>query len=292
MLAVMRLSRPSLAQVGPVNAQLVAPGTLSPLLRNPARSDVADSLQPVEVANGIRAVPRWFQGNEVCKLVYAAHEGFGKRRDSDMEVEPGGKKSRSVLLSIYDVGQVLPESWHNKWKAVCTQPVHGVWHSSLKAFGDTYDNPRHVNGRLPRVLSPDMRYQYELQNVRTPEEFATFFADISSQERWHISNYDVRYNNCNHFIVECLRFLVGPDKASRVIAEREYLSPMDFAKQPPPASLGHEFNELVMKGMVERQRIQRNKEKETQAEREKKDRASALMVALAAVVSIAYVSSH
>mmetsp|Transcript_38922 Transcript_38922/g.70225 ORF Transcript_38922/g.70225 Transcript_38922/m.70225 type:complete len:298 (+) Transcript_38922:50-943(+) len=238
------------------------------------------------------SVPEMFQGNDVCRLVYAAKEGIGSCEHSMTPGSPGSEGSDRFLFSVYDVGKVLPEEWHKKWRPANTREVDGIWHSSLKAYGHTYDNPRHVDGTLPKVLAEDMRYQYELTTTRSYEEFDKFFKEISATGDWNMDQYDVRYRNCNHFIVECVKYLVGPSQANQVVASPEFLSPMDFDKKEPPPELGQEFNEAVLKGMMRRQRAMRRRAKLMQAATASRGNAMVGVLAVASFGFMAALSLH
>ncbi|CAE8644832.1 unnamed protein product [Polarella glacialis] len=276
-----------LAQVGmPVGTGIAMPPlVLKPLGQRPSGdfSNFATSLPKDGMdSGGLLAVPEWFRGNDVCRLVYAAREGFGKRVGELRSSSGGSNASSSVVFSVYDVGQVLPDAWHQKWQPQSSRPVDGLWHSSLKAFGHTYDNPRNVDGTLPRALSPDMRYQYVLETARTAEEFLEFFAKTKADDKWSKDNYDLRYNNCNHWMVDILQYLVGPGQESYVLSAPEFLMPNDFAKQAPPDGLGHEFNELVMKGMMKRQRVLRREGKAAQVLKTRNGNVAVTSLAVAA----------
>lgn len=209
--------------------------------------------ESARAAKGLEAVPKWFRGNGDCQLVYAANESFGARVDGVSAYLPGNAESSYAVLSVYDVSKVISEKDSQQVSRMCSRSIDGMWHISLKVFGHTYDNVRMVDGILPDVLSPFMRYQFTLRTQRKPSEWKAFFENVRTEKRFSLEEYDMKLNNCNHFQAEMVTYLAGGAQVDLITAP-EVLSPLDFGLEEPPPRLHRLANIIVMRGMQRRQR--------------------------------------
>lgn len=200
---------------------------------------------------GLMKVPLWFRGNEDCRLVYAAKEAYGCQTTPQGPHSAGGIHSNEIVLSVFDVSQVLNKDEEQSIKDMTSNEIDGMWHISLKAFGHHYDNPRMIDGPLPIALSPFLRYQYVFRAARTSSEFQIFFETIRTEEQFTLDKYDPVHNNCNHFQGECIKFL-APDARVDLITAPQVLSPVNFDRATPSRTWGKRFNLWVQRGIGRR----------------------------------------
>lgn len=235
------------------------------------------------------SVPNIFQGNDVLQLVYASCEGFGHPRKTD-PWEPGGRESNAVTVSIYDLGPILDEEFRRQLQESCQRPVDGVWHIGIRAFGHTYDNPRHVDGILPRVLTSQLRYQYQLRTSRNELEFRSFFHNKAVDDRYSMGNYDLRCNNCNHFMAKCIKFLAHRDPGAEILLIDDVMAPLDFARKAPTPNITREFNDAVARGLLKQYRALRRRTTKDKKNKLQLHRTRALLLAFTAAIILLFLA--
>jgi len=229
---------------------------------SPSTTAGSQTEETPQVNSGLLAVPPWFRGSDDCELTYAQQELFGQLVTPG-PYDAGGPRSKKVLLSVFDVSGAVQEKDIKRLTEMCSRPVDGFWHVSVRAFGHNYDNARMVDGILPSTLAPFLRYQFQVGTDRTLEEFTEFFEKLRSDKYWALGGYDMKDRNCNHFQAASINFLAGPDRKVGALTEApEILSPLDFDLGDPDPMLNKIANNAVMRGMLRMRRETKKKKEE------------------------------
>mmetsp|Transcript_46094 Transcript_46094/g.128150 ORF Transcript_46094/g.128150 Transcript_46094/m.128150 type:complete len:440 (-) Transcript_46094:232-1551(-) len=234
-----------------------------------ATPDLPATTERVRAPDGVTAfekVPPWFRGDDkLLRLTFAAAEGYGTRATSGPFLA-GGARSNVVVVSVFDVGKVVPEKYQKglqELKDCCIRPIDGLWHISIQAWGHTYDNPRGVDGILPFTLKEDLRYQFELYTPRSEQEWLQYFEEHQSNDDFDIMKYNMFDNNCNHSQADCVAFLAGSGVHLDLCTAPEVLSPLDFARREPDPKTHKLANIAITRGMLARREVMKEKDAET-----------------------------